>query len=119
VDQKHRPQHKFNITIALLEGVRVGDRRMQREDIDTMAASGDIDGLVGALEDQDSEIRQKAAAHLGFMGDPRAVEPRARLRDSDPTATVLRAAGIAHQRLSECIAATEKECEQSLCPPDT
>jgi HEAT repeat protein len=91
---------------------------MQREDIDKMAASGDIDGLVGALGDRDPEIRQKAAAQLGFMGDRRAVEPLARLRDSDSTATVRRAAGIAHQRLSECIAATDKECE-SLCPPET
>jgi hypothetical protein len=92
---------------------------MRREDIDRMGASGDIDGLVGALNDRDPEIRQKASAHLGFMGDPRAVEPLARLRDSDPAAPVRRAAGIAHQRLSECIAATEKECEQGLCPPET
>lgn len=92
---------------------------MQREDIDKMAASGDVDGLVGALGDRDPDIRQKAAAHLGFMGDQRAVGPLERLRDSDPTATVRRAAGIAHQRISECIAAAEKACEESLCPPDT
>jgi len=91
---------------------------MQPEDIEKMAVNGDIDGLVGALGDQDPELRKKAAVHLGFMGDRRAVEPLARLRDSDPAAPVRRAAGIAHQRLSECLAATEKECEQYLCPPE-
>jgi len=71
----------------------------QRKDIDTMRRKRDIDGLIGALSDQEEVIRLTAAEALGSVGDERAIEPLEHLKFTDPDANVRRAASLAHARV--------------------
>ena len=48
---------------------------MVRPNIKELKARGDVEGLIGALEDSDADVRWKAAHALGKIGDERAVEP--------------------------------------------
>ena len=48
---------------------------MVRPNIEELKARGDVEGLIGALEDSDADVRWKAAYALGEIGDERAVEP--------------------------------------------
>lgn len=91
---------------------------MMKDEINRMATSGDIDGLITALDDQDEGVRQKAAAQLGFIGDQRALEPLKRLAGGDPAPGVRKTAETAHQRLSEYLLRAEQACDQYLCPPE-
>jgi HEAT repeat protein len=77
----------------------------QRKDIDTMRRKRDIDGLVGALSDQDTIVRLTAAEALGIVGDERALEVLERLKFSDPDTGVRRAASSAHAQVVARLAA--------------
>ena len=49
-----------------------------------LAAKKDIEGLIKALKDKDSDVREEAAEALGEIGDDRAVEPLTKaLKDED------------------------------------
>ena len=57
---------------------------MVRPNIKELKARGDVEGLIGALEDSDAGVRWKAAYALGEIGDERAIEPLIEaLKDSD------------------------------------
>lgn len=76
----------------------------QRRDIDTMRRKREIDGLIGALSDEDEIVRLTAAEALGIVGDERALEALERLKFSDPDAGVRRAASSAHAQVAGRIA---------------
>ena len=58
--------------------------RLFGPNIEELKARGDVEGLIGALEDSDEYVRWKAAYALGEIGDERAVEPLIEaLKDSD------------------------------------
>jgi HEAT repeat protein len=59
-------------------------------DVDAMAATGNVEGLIGALSyERDRKVREAAAEALGNIGDPAAVEPLiSLLGDSHSTAFV-------------------------------
>jgi len=61
-----------------------GEGKMVRPNIKELKARGDVEGLIGALEDSDAGVRWKAAYALGEIGDERAIEPLIEaLKDSD------------------------------------
>jgi len=70
-----------------------------------MRRKRDIDGLVGALSDQDTIVRLTAAEALGIVGDERALEVLERLKFSDPDTGVRRAASSAHAQVVARLAA--------------
>lgn len=77
----------------------------QRKDIDAMRRKRDVDGLIGALSDQDTIVRLTAAEALGIVGDERALEVLERLKFSDPDTGVRRAASSAHAQVVARLAA--------------
>lgn len=77
---------------------------MQMKDIDTLRRTRNIEGLIAALTDPEEIVRLTAAEALGAVGDERAIEPLARLKFSDPDASVRRAASLAHTQVSARLA---------------
>ena len=55
---------------------KVSASELTEDDVERMAAEGDLEGLVKALGyEGDWKIRWRAVWPLGKMGDPRAVKP--------------------------------------------
>ena len=54
-----------------------------------------MDGLIGAMDDEDPNVRQYAAHALGEIGDPRAIDRlQAALSDEDKDVRVAAAGAI-------------------------
>jgi HEAT repeat protein len=57
---------------------------MEISDVEIMKANKDVEGLIEALKDEDSNVRWRVAYALGEIGDRRAVEPLIEaLKDKD------------------------------------
>lgn len=66
----------------------------RRHDVEQMVSGRDIDGLTDALQDNDPDIRRRAALALGELGEWRAVDPLVRVL-ADPDQAVREAAANA------------------------
>jgi len=87
-----------------------------KKDIIAMRRKPDIDGLIGALSDPGTIIRQTAAEALGVVGDERALEPLEQLKFSDPDTEVRRAASVAHTMVAARLAAKKAVEDLRLMP---
>ena len=88
---------------------------MQIQDVDRMAENGDLEGLVRSLQEENADVRRRAAVQLGFLADGRAVEPLGRVAEADPDTGVREAAQTAHERLIQVIQASKAASESYVC----
>ncbi|MDT8358411.1 MAG: HEAT repeat domain-containing protein [Methanomicrobiaceae archaeon] len=65
-------------------------------DVEKLKKKGDLDGLLGALEDRDQYVRRNAASALCTFCDPGVAEVLARLKFSDPSQEVRNTASRGH-----------------------
>jgi HEAT repeat protein len=65
-------------------------------DVENLKKKGDLEGLLGALEDRDQYVRRNAASAICTFCDPRVAEVLARLKFSDPSQEVRNIASRGH-----------------------
>lgn len=69
---------------------------MRVVDIDSMKATGDADGLLAALCDDEEYIRARAAEALSGFSDQNVADALEKLKFEDPSADVKASASRAH-----------------------